>query len=116
MKYRKTDQDISKEIGDLFESIALKTVRVETDETNFKILCMLPSNIETMMKDLSLTKVPINNRVNLLEKVCLVKRSKGTGKVVISDFGKFFLDKIKTYEDLVRENVASKLKSMRRVN
>lgn len=65
---------------------------------------MLPANIENMMKELNLTKVPINNRVNMLEKVDLVKRFKGTGNVVITDFGEFFLDKIGACEEIVREN------------
>ncbi len=110
MENRKTDDEILRELGELHNTIALKTVRVGTDEVNFKILYMLPSNIENMMRELHLTKVPVNIRINQLEKVSLVKRFKGTGNVVITDFGMFFLDKINTYEDIVREHVMDILK------
>jgi hypothetical protein len=111
MKNRKTDEEILGELWELNDIFALKVVRTGTDETNFKILNMLPSNIEDMMKELCLTKVPVNIRVNLLEKVELVKRFKGTGNVVITDFGEFFLKKIRTFEDIIRENAVSILKN-----
>jgi DNA-binding GntR family transcriptional regulator len=111
MKNRKTDDEISRELGELYYTIGLKTVRAGTDLKNFKILKMLPSNIENMMKELHLTKVPVNNRVNLLEEVDLIRRLRGTGDVVITDFGKFFLDKIRTYEDVVRDHVVSIIKN-----
>lgn len=104
MKNRKTDKEIIDELWKLNDTFALRVVRTGSDEINFKILKMLPANIENMMKELNLTKVPINNRVNMLEKVDLVKRFKGTGNVVITDFGKFFLDKIDVYQEMVREN------------
>jgi len=110
MENRKTDEDILKELGELKDTFALKVVRIGTDETNFKILKMLPSNIENMMKELHLTKVPVNNRVNLLEEVGLVKRFKGTGNVAIADFGEFFLDKIESYEEIVRKNYVNILR------
>lgn len=85
----------------LTEKLALKVVRIGTDKTNFKILDMLPSNIDTMMKELNLTKVPVNHRVNELEKTGLVDRFKGTGNVVLTDFGKFFIDTIESYGKIV---------------
>lgn len=107
MKNRKTDEEILKELEELNDTFALKVVRVGSDEINFNILEILPSNIETMMRVLHLTKVPVNNRVNLLEDVRLVKRFKGTGYVEITDLGKFFLDKIRTSEDMVRDHIVS---------
>lgn len=89
----------------LTEMITLKIVRVGTDEINFKILEILPSDIKTIMKEVNKTKVPVNVRVNELEKVGLVERFKGTGKVVLTDFGRFFIDTIGSYEELVRENL-----------
>jgi hypothetical protein len=104
MKNRKTDEEILEELWESIDTFVMKVVRTGTDETNFKILKMLPANIENMMKELNLTKVPVNNRVNILEKVVLVKRFRGTGNVVITDFGEFFLDKIYASEEIVREN------------
>lgn len=86
----------------LTEKLTLKVVRIGTDRTNFKILEMLPSNIEVIMKESNLTKVPVNVRVNNLEKAGLVDRFKGTGRVVLTDFGKYFIDTIKSYEELVK--------------
>ncbi len=104
-------EDIPKSIG-LCEIIALRTVRIGTDPINFKILEMLPSNIGIIMKEFDLTKVPVNVRVNQLEKVGLVRRFKGTGHVEITDFGQFFLNKIITYEDIVAENIIHILKRL----
>ena len=89
----------------LTEKMALKVVRVGTDKVNFKILKMLSSNINVMSKEFNLTKVPINVRVNELEKVGLVLRFRGTGNVALTDFGKFFIDKIEEYEEIVCKRV-----------
>jgi DNA-binding GntR family transcriptional regulator len=103
-KKRYTDDLVAKKLSgqwSLTEKITLKIVRSGADRINFKILEMLPSNINAIMKEFNLTKVPINVRVNELEKVGLVDRFKGTGIVVLTDFGKFFIDTIKSYEELV---------------
>lgn len=79
---------------ELIEKITLKIVRTGTDKINFKILDMLPSDINAIMEETKLTKVPINVRVNKLERVGLVKRWRGTGLIVITDFGKEFVEMI----------------------
>jgi hypothetical protein len=56
--------DVFDELNDTF---AQKVVRTGSDKINFKILKILPSNIETLMRELHLTKVPVNNSVNILE-------------------------------------------------
>ncbi len=99
---KSTNEKLSYKIDELAEIITLKVMRVGTDKINFSILEMLPSDINTMMKEFNLTKAPVNMRVNELEKVWLVRRSKGTGNVVLTDFGKFFLDKIETGKEMVR--------------
>ena len=111
MKNRKTDEEISRELGELCADIGMKTVRAGTDLTNFKILKMLPSNVKNIGEALHLTKVPVNNRVNLLEEVDLVKRFKGTGNVVMTDFGTFFLEKIGTYKEMMRSHMVSIVKN-----
>jgi predicted transcriptional regulator len=111
MKNRKTDEEISRELGELYDAIGLKTVRAGTDLKNFKILKMLPSNIKDIMEELCLTKVPVTIRVNILDEVGLVKWYKGTGNVVMTDFGAFFFEKIKTYEEIVRGHVVSIVKN-----
>ncbi len=95
---------VSKEFS-LTEKIALKIVRTGTDRVNFKILEMLPSNIDAIMKKVNITKVPVNVRVNGLERVGLVNRFKGTGRVELTDFGKSFMLTIREYEGEVRKYV-----------
>lgn len=110
MKNRKTDDDILKEFEELHDTYALKIIRAGSDQTNFKILKMLPANIKDMMRELKLTKVPVTVRINMLDKVGLVEWFKGTGNVVITDLGKFFCDKIEKSEDMFREHAADILK------
>jgi DNA-binding GntR family transcriptional regulator len=98
--------------NELIEKIALKVARTGTDKTNFKILGMLPSDINTMMKEFNLTKVPINIRINQLEKVGLVNRWRGTGIVVLTEFGKDFMKLIYGYQDIVRPNIMDMLKKI----
>ena len=65
------------------------------------------------MKDIGLTKVPVNARVNKLEKVGLVKRWRGTGMVGLTDLGKCFMgevDKLKDkigprYEEMIEQMI-----------
>lgn len=86
----------------LCEKLALKVVQIGTDKTNFKILQMLPSNINTIMKETGLTKVPVNVRVNQLEKVGLVKRWRGTGMIVGTDFRNIFMETIDKGKDIIK--------------
>lgn len=82
---------------ELTERIALKIVRTGTDKINFEILEMAnneSTNINKLMEYTKLTKVPINIRVNKLERVGLIKRWRGTGLIVITDFGKEFVEMI----------------------
>lgn len=97
---------------DLLEKITLKIVQTGVDKTNFKILNILPSNIDTMMKEFNLTKVPVNNRINELEKVGLVRRWRGTGLVILTDLGKIFIETINRGEEIVRDKLVELLKNL----
>ncbi len=104
----KSDKAVYEKISKMLslkEQIALKIVRTGTDRVNFKILEMLPSNIDAIMKKVNMTKVPVNVRVNELERVGLVDRFKGTGRVELTDFGKSFMLTIREYEGEVRKYV-----------
>lgn len=99
--------------NELIEKIALRVTRTGADKTNFKILEMIDSgngNINDMIKETGLTKVPINIRINQLEKVGLVNRWRGTGIVILTDFGKDFMKSIYGYQEIVRSNVIDILK------
>lgn len=101
--------------NELIEKIALKVTRTGTDKINFKILEMIDNgggNINNMVKDIGLTKVPINIRINELEKVGLVDRRRGTGIVVLTEFGKVFMGLIYDYQDIVGYKINDILKKM----
>lgn len=90
---------------ELIMMMTLKVTRTGTDKINFKILNMLPTDINTIMETLNLTKVPVNIRVNKLEKAGLVDRCRGTGIIISTDFGKYFLNLINDYQNIVMLNI-----------
>ncbi len=101
--------------NELIEKIALRVTRTGTDKINFQILAMIDNgngNINDMIKEIGLTKVPINIRINQLEKVGLVNRWRGTGIVVLTELGKNFMKLIYGYQEIVRPNVMNILKKM----
>ena len=99
----------------LVEKIALKTVRTGSDKINFKILKMAErerergTNIEDVIRETGLTKVPVNVRINQLEKVDLVRRWRGTGLFVLTDLGKIFMNLVRRGEDMVRDRIMEML-------
>lgn len=107
------------ELG-LVEIMTLKVVRTGSDRINFKILEMIEkeaernkgAKIEDIIKETGLTKVPINVRINELEKVGLVKRWRGTGLVVLTELGKTFIRTIDRGEEIVRDRLMIMLNSM----
>lgn len=97
----------------LIEKIALRVTRTGTDKINFKILEMIDNgngNINDMIKETGLTKVPVNVRINKLEKVGLVNRWRGEGIVVLTELGENFMKLIYGYQEIVRSNVMDILK------
>jgi len=99
---------------DIIEQIALKVVQTGTDKTNFRILKAVNKggNINVLMENIGLTKVPINKRINELEKVGLVNRRRGTGMVSLTIFGKDFMKSINSYHDIVGPKIMDMLKKI----
>lgn len=96
----------------LNDDFVLDLIRVGADNVNFKILKLLGINIknnikiEDVMKEIGLTKVPVNVRINKLENVGLVKRWRGTGLVILTDIGIIFYNEIKRFmEDIVAKKL-----------
>ena len=98
----------------LVEIIALKMVRTGSDRINFNILKMVErgrdnrgkgTNIGDIIKETGLTKVPVNVRINQLEKVGLVRRWRGTGLVILTDIGRIFMEAVSRGEDMVRYRI-----------
>ena len=105
----------------LEEMIALKLVRTGSDRINFQILKMVEreigekergTNIGDIVRETGLTKVPVNVRINQLEKVGLVMRWRGTGLVMLTELGKIFMDAVSRGEDIVRERIMEMLNNM----
>lgn len=94
----------SDDTDDIVELIALKCVRIGADETNYRILEMLPSTINDIMKELKITKIRANSRVNSLERVDLIYRWRGTGIVKLTELGKFLMERIELYKKIVKDN------------
>ncbi len=102
----------NEEIKQIVENITLDMFNTGADKNNYKILKMLPTDLKTVMKELNLTKMPVNTRVNELEKVGLVKRRKGTGKVMPTDMTGYFLDLIDNIRGKVEESVKLQLSDL----
>ncbi len=98
-----------KEINQIVETLTLDLFNAGADKTNFRILKMLPTDMKAVMNELNLTKMPVNTRINELEKVGLVKRRKGTGMVMPTDMTNYFMDLIKNIETKVEDSIKLQL-------
>lgn len=97
------------ETTQIIEELTLEMFNVGTDGINFKILKMLPTDINNIMKEVNLTKMPVNTRINKLENVGLAKRIRGTGKAIPTDMAKNFLEFVNIIENKVEDAVKYKL-------
>ena len=102
----------NEKIQHVVEDITLDMFNAGTDKINFRILKMLPTDVNKLMKELDLTKMPVNTRVNELEKVGLVKRWKGTGKITPTDMTKDFLALIEAIRIKVEESIKTQLSDL----
>ena len=102
----------NKEIEDLIENITLNVFNTGTKQTNFRIIRALPTNVEQIMKETGLTKVPVNKHLNDLEKYGLLRREKGTGNVYPTELTSLMKSLIEEVEKHVSANVATILPKM----
>ena len=98
-----------KEIDEIVENITLNVLNSGTKRINYLIIKMLPTDVESIKDEIGLTKVPINNRLNELEKYGLLKREKGTGKVYPTKLTELFKSLIIEIEDRVKTNLSTML-------
>lgn len=78
----------SKDVHQEADALSLNVIQTGTDVTNYKILRMLPANTNSIMKRTGLTKMPVNVRLNKLQKMGLVKRWGYYDKTILTDLGK----------------------------
>lgn len=97
---------------DLIEKITLDIVFIGTKKTNFLILEMLPTDIENIMNKTGLSKVPVNVRVNKLEKYGLLCRIRGTGKLYPTKLTKLLLRSVDNMSKYIEPGVKEVLTNL----
>jgi len=100
------------DIDTLVEDITLSVFNTGTKPTNFRIIKALPTDVDTIMKETGLTKVPVNKHLNELEKFGLLRRSKGTGKVYPTELTGLFISLITEIEKQVSANASQMIAKM----
>lgn len=108
MKINKNDE--ATEIDDLIENITLDVFNVGSKRINFHIIKSLPTNVGQVMTDTGLTKVPINNHFNELEKHGLLRRDKGTGNAYPTELTSLFKSLLLETEKHVKFNLINMLR------
>ena len=90
---------------DVISLLVRRTLEACFKEKNFLILKALPTNVKTLMKKMELTKVPVNNHLNELEKLGLLTRQRGTGKVYPTQITKGFLRMHRKTEKIIEKDI-----------
>lgn len=86
--------------------LTLNLFNVGSKPKNFEMLINLPSNIDKLSIKLGgLSKMPLNRRINQLEKVGLIKRKRMKGLVEITDLGKVYIKLIEKINRDVEKNL-----------
>ena len=99
------DSDIDRFVEDL----TLKMFHVGADSVNFRILNMVPTDTKSVMVAVNLTKMPVNARLNSLESVGLIKRKKGSGLIVPTEYTHYFIELLGHIKTKVGDSVKSQL-------
>lgn len=92
-------------IAQLAEKTLLTAINCSTKPINYKVLCMLPSDIPTIKNYIGFNIVSVNNHVNEMESAGLVTRERGTGKVDLTDLSKNILILIEHIQKEVSKNL-----------
>ena len=104
------DKSEIEDINDLIEEITLDVFYIGSKKINFHILKSLPTSVEQIIKDTGLTRVPVNNHFNELEKIGLLNRDKGTGNAYPTKLSNHFLSLITETEKQVKTNLINMLR------
>lgn len=101
--------DDIEDLDKLIENITLNILNIGTKQINYYIIENLPTDVKAISHETGLTKVPVNNHLNELEKYGLLKREKGTGKVYPTELTFYFKSLIKEIEKQVKSNLSTML-------
>lgn len=102
--------DLQSDINEIAENVTLNMFHVGTDKINYRILNILPTNINTLVSELNITKMPVNVRVNKLEEVGLLERIKGTGEVIPNDLTEDFMKLVNNIKRRVIDSMNDQIK------
>lgn len=102
----------NKELDEIVKAMTLKFFNVGSKHINYHILETLPTNVGSIMNETGLTKVPVNQRLNELEKCGLVRRDKGTGNVYSTELTNLFMSLVSNLETHVNANLPSILPNL----
>jgi predicted transcriptional regulator len=104
----KINQNKGKE---LLHKIAMQTTlnmfNVGSDSKNFVLLNKLPLTAREIEKELELTPMPVNRRIQELMKVGLIQRKIRGEKIYLTKRGEEFLSLVNTIEDEVVKGLVS---------
>ena len=96
----------TKELIDKFtEKYTLMILHNGSDSINYSILKLVPTTIPQLMDDFNLTKMPVNSRINKLEKSGLIRRIRGNGIIEPTELTPIFIELI----DGIKSEVIKKL-------
>ena len=73
------------------EKITLNIFKTGCDKVNFEIIKSLPSSVKDLYERTELSKMPLNRRLNELEKVGLLERERYEGEIQSTVLTKEFL-------------------------
>lgn len=97
-----------KELVDkIAQNLTLKLFRVGCDEKNFIVLNKLPLKASEVEKELGLTPMPTNRRIQELRDAKLVFREKSGKEIELTDLGKDFVKHIGEIKAEVIQNMAN---------
>lgn len=91
-------------VNALTERVTLNIFRVGCDRVNFNILKRLPTSVQKLKEMTELSKMPLNRRLNELERVGLVKRERYEGEILPTTLTKEFSTMIEDLKlDVIKE-------------
>lgn len=99
------------QIRDLVDRFTLRLFKSGCEKVNYQILESLPTNVNSLMEELSITKAPLTRRLNQLLETRLLDWKKGTGRIERTPLTDLFLNLIDSIKVRVKDEVITQLGS-----
>ncbi len=100
-----------KELKKILKMLALKTFHEWSDDTNYQILELLEKEltIDKIADEIGLSRGPTEKRINNLERVGLLTRDRGKGKVFATEVNEKFEEFIEEITNIMVEEAPKHL-------